>query len=400
MTEPPVWIDPAFRLTEYGETLGWPQLARRADALEQAFRGGHGRAVCDGNRVATVIAALVAAERAGVELALRRPGVEIPAGVPAADGFAVLLPTSGTTGAPKLIRHGLDRLRGRLRGTGGRGMGDHGARWLLTYEPASFAGLQVLLTALAAGAELVAAPGEGATGLARAAVAARVTRISGTPSFWRAFLMAVGGAVPPLVSITLGGEAADQPLLDRLAAVFPGVPLRHVYAATETGSLFAVADGRAGFPAAWLDSGIDGVRLRIIDGVLQVDSPRAMLGKGGWIDTGDRVTVAGDRVLFAGRADGRVNVGGVKVSAEEAEALILAVPLVADALVTAVPNPITGHILTAAVVPVAGADPAAVRTGVRDAVAGLVPAARPRVVTLVDAIPLDTTGKKRRRVEP
>lgn len=395
MTEPPAWIDPAFRLTEYGETLGWPQLARRAEALEQAFRGGHGRAVCDGNRVATVIAALVAAERAGVELALRRPGVEIPAGVPAADGFSVLLPTSGTTGEPKLIRHGLDRLRGRLRGTG-----DHGARWLLTYEPASFAGLQVILTALAAGAELVAAPGEGAAGLARAAVAARVTRISGTPSFWRAFLMAVGEVLPPLASITLGGEAADQPLLDRLAAVFPGVPLRHVYASTEAGSLFAVADGRAGFPAAWLDSGIDGVRLRIVDELLQVDSPRPMLGKGGWIDTGDRVTVAGDRVLFTGRADGRVNVGGVKVSAEEAEALILAVPLVADALVTAVPNPITGHILTAAVVPVAGADPAAVRAGVRDAVARLVPAARPRVVTLVDMIPLDTTGKKRRRVEP
>lgn len=395
MTEPPAWIGPAFRLTEYGETLGWPQLARRAEALEQAFRGGHGRAVCDGNRVATVIAALVAAERAGVELVLRRPGVEIPAGIPAADGFSVLLPTSGTTGVPKLIRHGLDRLCGRLRGTG-----DQDARWLLTYEPASFAGLQVILTALAAGAELVAAPGEGAAGLARAAVAARVTRISGTPSFWRAFLMAVGAVLPPLASITLGGEAADQPLLDRLAAAFPGASLRHVYASTEAGSLFAVADGRAGFPAVWLDSGIDGVRLRIADGLLQVESPRAMLGKGGWIDTGDRVTVVGERVLFAGRADGRVNVGGVKVSAEEAEALILAVPLVADALVTAVPNPITGHILTAAVVPVAGAGPAAVRAGVRDAVAGLVPAARPRVVTLVDMIPLDSTGKKRRRVEP
>ena len=40
------------------------------------------------------------------------------------------------------------------------------------------------------------------------------------------------------------------------------------------------------------------------------------------------------------------------------------------------------------------------RAGVRDGVAGLVPAARPRVITLVDTIPLDATGKKRRRVEP
>ena len=395
---PPSWIDARFRLVERDEELGWPQLAIRAGALAEAFRDATGPAVADGNRVATVIAALVAAEQAGVPLLLRRNPEAVPAGLPCGGGFAVLLQTSGTTGAPKVVRHDFTRLRGRLRGTG-----DRGARWLLTYEPAAFAGVQVILTALAAGATLIAAPGEGLAGLARAALEHGATHVSGTPSFWRAFLMALGDARPPLKAVTLGGEPADQPLLDRLAQAFPNARLRHIYASTEAGSLFAVTDGQAGFPASWLETGVEAVGLRVRDGMLEVRSPRAMLGyadgvaeQDGWIATGDLVAVVGGRVLFTGRADGRVNVGGVKVSPEAVEALLLTAPGVQDALVTAAANPITGHILTAAVVPAPGVGEAAVRASVRDAVAALEPAARPRLIHVVERIELAASGKKRR----
>jgi acyl-coenzyme A synthetase/AMP-(fatty) acid ligase len=399
VTAPPGWIDARFRLIERDEALGWPHLAIRAGALTEAFQAGAGPAVADGNRVATVIAALVAAERAGVPLLLRRNPEAVPADLPAGEGFAVLLQTSGTTGAPKVVRHDFNRLRGRLRGTG-----DRDARWLLTYEPAAFAGVQVILTALAAGATLIAAPGEGIAGLARTALAHGATHVSGTPSFWRAFLLALGDGRPPLKAVTLGGEAADQPLLDRLVQAFPDARLRHIYASTEAGSLFAVTDGQAGFPASWLETGVEAVGLRIRDGVLEVRSPRAMLGyadggaaeRDGWIATGDLVTVVGERVLFTGRADGRVNVGGVKVSPEAVEALLLTLPEVQDALVTAAANPITGHILTAAVVPAPGVNEAAVRSAVRDAAAALEPAARPRLIHVVERLELAASGKKRR----
>ena len=36
----------------------------------------------------------------------------------------------------------------------------------------------------------------------------------------------------------------------------------------------------------------------------------------GWIDTGDSVEVKNDRVLFRGREDGVINVGGDKVYPE------------------------------------------------------------------------------------
>lgn len=393
---PPSWLHPGTRLIEAERTFGWPDIAAQADAFEASFRQSDGRAVLPPQGVPAVVAALVAAERAGVELLLSRRGSAPPGATPE-PGFAVLLETSGTTGAPKLIRHDFQRLRGRLRGSA-----DPDARWLLAYEPAAFAGLQVILTALAAGATLVSAPGAGVAELARLALRHGVTHISATPSFWRAFLLALDGEAPTLAAVTLGGEAADQPLLDRLAERFPDAKRRHIYASTEAGALFAVGDGQAGFPAAWLDDGIDGVGLRLRDGVLEVNSPRAMLGheighEGGWLSTGDVVEVRGDRVLFAGRLDGRVNVGGVKVSPEAVEQVLLDVPGVQEALVQAAANPVTGHILTALVVPAPGMEEAALRAAIRAAVADLPPAARPRLVTMTDRIALGAAGKKTRK---
>lgn len=383
---PPDWIAAGFRLIEGGTPIDREALCRLP-----VPSGG----VVKAERPSVVLAALAAAERADQPILLKRhagPAPHRPAGA----GFAVLLETSGTTGAPKLVRHGFDRLRGRLRGTA-----DPRACWLLTYEPGAFAGLQVTLTAAAAGATLVAEPGGGVAELARAALRHGVTHVSGTPSFWRAFLMALGAEAPPLAAITLGGEAADQPLLERLAERFPQARLRHIYASTEAGALFAVADGLAGFPAEWLETGVDGVGLRIADGVLEVRSPRAMLdGADGWLSTGDLVELCGGRVMFAGRLDGRINVGGVKVSPEAAEAALLSVPGVLDALVEPKANPITGWILTATVVPRPDAEEGALRAAIRAALAPLEPAARPRVVTFADRIALPSTGKKSRRPSP
>ncbi|CAO3432824.1 AMP-binding protein [Azospirillum doebereinerae] len=379
----PSWIHSSFHLIDGEERFGWNELV----ALPVPAGG-----VVSGKRASTVVAALAAAQRADAPLLLTRhgdAGGEQPAGI----GFSVMLESSGTTGIPKRINHDFNRLKDRLKG-----LSDVDARWLLTYEPAAFAGLQVILTAAAAGSLLVSAPGGGIVELVRAARQHAVTHVSGTPSFWRGFLMAAGDALPPLRSVTLGGEAADQPLLDRLCQVFPKARLRHIYASTEAGALFAVADGRAGFPADWLFEGRDGAALRVRGGVLEVRSPRAMLGNDGdWLNTGDLVEVVGDRVLFAGRLDGLVNVGGVKVSPEAVEQRLLAVPGVADAAVAPAANPITGFLLTATVVPVPGTDETALRAALRAATADLVPAARPRAVTLADRIPLGATGKKSRK---
>jgi acyl-CoA synthetase (AMP-forming)/AMP-acid ligase II len=163
------------------------------------------------------------------------------------DKFRILLTTSGTTGRPKVASHTLERLAGRVRRSSSLASE---ARWLLTYSPASFAGLQVILTALLLDGVLIASGEPQITRLVELARKHAVTHVSGTPTFWRSFLVALSevGGLPSLRYVTLGGEVASQALLDRLHAAFPEARITHIFAATETGALFSVTDGREGFP--------------------------------------------------------------------------------------------------------------------------------------------------------
>jgi acyl-coenzyme A synthetase/AMP-(fatty) acid ligase len=247
--------------------------------------------------------------------------------------------------------------------------------------------LQVILSAAIGGHHLLVPSDHAGIGdLATLAVTHRITHLSGTPTFWRAFLMALGAQTLPLATVTLGGEAADQGLLDLLRTKFPQARLRHLYATTELGTVFSVADGRAGFPAAWLDGSLAITQHETLavrrDGTLQ--------------DTGDRVALVEDRVLFRGRLDAMVNIGGVKIWPEEVETHLLQLPFLRDALVTTRPNPITGSILIADLVL---ADPdarAACEPLVKAHLALLPRAARPAMIRYKTALPTGQTGKKSR----
>ena len=355
-------LHPDFRLIESGGAVEASGLQPGSGVIEIARFGAQG-----------VIAGVLGAEATHTDVFLLRDPASPPPDTDNTGG--IWLQTSGTTGLPKWAMHSLDRLEDLISA----GKGER-ATWLLTFNPGSFAGLQVILSAMKGGHTLVAPPyGAGVGEMADLAVAAGVTHISGTPTFWRAFLMALGDRPLALKSATLGGEAADQAMLDAVRDRFPEAALRHIYATTELGRIFSVADGRAGFPAAWL-----GERLSVVDGTLRVT------GK----DTGDVVHLEGDRVLFRGRIDAMVNVGGVKVFPEAVEAHLLQLPFVQEARVAARPNPITGHILTADIVlkPFSGDAAAAIRAHLND----LPRSHRPASLRFVETIEVGATGKKLR----
>jgi acyl-coenzyme A synthetase/AMP-(fatty) acid ligase len=321
------------------------------------------------------------------------------------DGFSVSLMTSGTTGRPKLVRHSVESLTAATRVARTTLGADD--RWLLTYQPTTFAGLQVILTAVCSQAALVTATGRTPAEFVEAAASFAATHISGTPTFWRSFLLAsLGRELPRLRQITLGGEAVDQPTLDRLASRFPSARITHVYASTEAGSLFAVHDRRAGFPAAWL-TGVRtaGVTLRVRDGVLEVRSPRRTAGlvggmaptisDDGWLVTGDLVRVEGDRIYFQGRTDDVINVGGGKVYPQEIEEFLLSCAGVIEARVRGVSNPISGTILAAEVILDGGEDPAWRRIELLRLCQANLPAHKaPRLVRVVKEIASHDSGKK------
>jgi acyl-CoA synthetase (AMP-forming)/AMP-acid ligase II len=316
----------------------------------------------------------------------------------------VFMMTSGTTGMPKVASHSLKSLMSKaVAGIARRPEG--GGRWLLTYQPTGFAGLQVTLTAALWGGLLITPAERTMSGYYQAARDWKATHVSGTPTFWRSFLMVADPKEIPLEQITLGGEAADQATLDRISRAFPGTRITHTYASTEAGVVYAVHDGLEGFPAVWLENPPAGVALRIKDGFLQIKTANMMAGylsadtqpllDDGWLSTADLVEIVGDRVRVLGRDDNTINVGGSKVYPLPIEALILKVPGVVEVRVYGQANPISGALVAADVVLEAGVDQKTARrdilTACRENLAGY---QVPRVLNFVDKIEVSASNKK------
>ena len=229
----------------------------------------------------------------------------------------------------------------------------------LTYSVYSFAGLQVVFTALLNDSNLCVSEKSDVESLSKHPDFLKTNHISCTPSFFRA-LMIQAEKMPELKYITFGGERVDQKILDDVKNLFPKAHIAHIYASTEAGSLFSVKDGKEGFPEDWLKSKKGDVELKVRSGNLWIKSPNMMQGyigrgaskldKGAWIDTQDMVEISKGRVLFKGRRNITINIGGQKVSPEYVESKLLDCKECIDCRVFPFSNPLLGALVAAEVV--------------------------------------------------
>ena len=320
--------------------------------------------------------------------------------------------TSGTSGAPKMVVHSLQGLTGAIGVPRPETGSTARIAWATFYDIRRYGGLQMLLRALTGGSSLLLTgahePLADFLGRLRAH---GVTHLAGTPSHWRRALMspALAGVSPSYVR--LSGEIADQPVLDSLRARFPDAAIGHAYASTEAGVGFEVTDGLAGFPAAYVERQDGPVRMRVIEGTLQLRSSRTAKGylgadapalgdAEGWVDTGDLVEQRGDRFHFLGRRSGVINVGGLKISPEEVEAVINACPGVRMSRVMGRSSPLLGALVAAEVVlSEATDDPAGVRGAIlAHCRAALPPHKTPASIRFVEALKVGAAGKLERRL--
>ncbi len=317
--------------------------------------------------------------------------------------------TSGSTGQPKPVRHDWNSLTRPVRKTNSP---SH-QRWLLTYRPHLYAGLQVFLHCLI-NQETLVVPEQGATVDALVDLMGRslVTSVSATPSYWRRLITHGRPAVLksiPLEQITLGGEIADEKLLAALDRLYPEARLVHIYATSELGRCFSVKDRRAGFPASFLDApSDDGVELKLEQGELHVRSANAMLGPGSssgigsreadWLATGDLIERVGDRCFFTGRRNDVINVGGNKVQPLRVEHVIQVVPGVRDVRVFSRSSSLVGQMVACEFVPEPGVEPEEVRQAIlKTSLERLDAYERPRFVQAVSTIALSDAEKKIRK---
>lgn len=316
---------------------------------------------------------------------------------------AWMMTTSGTTGIPKIVPHDLGSLARTVR----RDPFGRDAVWGLVYEMTRFAGLQVALQSLIGGGTLAAAPRHAPMPAQIAFLeGAGVTHLSATPTLWRRLLMAPGIEALPLRQVTMGGEIADQTVLDAAGKRFPKARLTHIYASTEAGVGFAVNDRKAGFPLSFTEESPGGVGVKLAEGTLWVKPPGSRVARylggqaletdgEGYVNTGDRIELGEGRAFFLGRDSGMVNVGGVKVYPERVERVIAAVEGVGLAAVSAKKSPITGALLMATVVP---ADPGTDQDALKDRImaacrAGLEREAVPARIRFAESLETNAAGK-------
>jgi O-succinylbenzoic acid--CoA ligase len=324
------------------------------------------------------------------------------------DEVALVVPTSGTTGSPRLVMLGPQALRAAV-GASSELLGGT-ATYLLTLPTQYVAGLMVLVRSVLTGNPPVLMDlGHGFTPAAFVAGAHALTTRT-TPGRTAtalvptqlARLLDSGAeatrAMTALDAVLIGGAACPPALLDRARAA--GVRVVTTYGMTETCG-GCVYDGRLmrGVSAALEPDGR--IRLKgpvLFDGYLgEPDLTRQVLD-GGWFLTSDLGRWRDDgRLEVLGRLDDVVVSGGVNVSLAAVEAELAAVPGVVGAVVVPVDDELWGVRLVAVVAQQGAERPVTLsqlRGHVRER---LGPAAAPADLLLVPRLPSLTSGKPDRR---
>lgn len=320
------------------------------------------------------------------------------------DPTAFAVSTSGSTGTPKAALLPVSALTASIDATASRLGGP--ARWLLALPAYHIAGLQVLLRSVVAGTEPVVL--DLAHGFDVAAFTASTELLGNGPACTSlvptqlARLLDDPAGVAALRSydaVLVGGAATPRDLLT--SALGAGVAVVTTYGMSETCG-GCVYDARP----------LDGVTVRVDDdGRVLLSGPvvaRGYLGRpdltaaafragaanGREFRTDDLgVITAGGLLQVLGRADDVLITGGVKVAPAEVEQVLSAHPAVRECVVLGRPDATWGQQVTAVVV---AADPARppVLAELRSAVLRtLPPAAAPRALVVVDALPLRGPGK-------
>ncbi|MGH3873069.1 MAG: AMP-binding protein [Pseudonocardiaceae bacterium] len=236
----------------------------------------------------------------------------LPGGRPAHSGHCVVQFSSGTTGQPKAVGRTSESLLVELdRLHTLDGLPKAGERVAVLESVAhSFGLIGGLLYTLDTGATAVFPTAQTPYAIARAAALAHV--IIGNPPHFDQLVNAAGDVTLPDLRLAVSSGEVLTPEVYQAFAHRYGVSIGQAYGTTETGTIATDLAGMFGTPTIGLP--VQGVRTRVVDGVLEVhvaQSPYLHQGlpwAGGWMSTHDLVTR--DPATGALRIRGRVGDDG------------------------------------------------------------------------------------------
>jgi len=333
-----------------------------------------------------------------------------------------ILFTSGTTGVPKgvVMTHGrtLCVATDWVRMTGLR----HGDRYLMVNPYFHMFGLKAgILASVAAGATMLPEPVFEVDRVLTRAGAEAVTVLPGPPTLYQSILDHPDRDRYDLSTLRVAVTgSADIPvsLIERVFAELPFPTIISGYGLTEAGTANSTApDDPPEAIATTVGHARPGFEIRLVDGsgadvapgesgeVLlrgpsvmshYLDDPEATaaaLSADGWLKTGDIGAFDDDgRLRIVGRAKDMFIVGGFNAYPAEIENMLLKHSAVTAAAVIGIPDPRLGEVGMAFVVLEPGSEVSGedIVAWSRDQMANY---KVPRAVEIVDALPLNATGK-------
>lgn len=287
------------------------------------------------------------------------------------DQSGLVLFSSGSTGEPKAMIHNLDVLLETYVDKRPKSLS---IMVFLMFD--HIGGLNTLLNSLSMGAKIVIPAKREPEHVASLIEREKVNLLPASPTFLN--MMLIAGVresfdFRSLRMITYGTEAMPESLLARLKQEWPRVKLLQTFGTSETG--IAQTSSRS---SSSLEIKIDdpNQEVKIVNGELWLRSKTQILGylnhdmsgfsNDGWFKTGDLVEESEDGYLkIIGRLKEVINVGGEKVLPSEVESCILEVAGVADCVVYAVANAITGQTVATNVVLESGVDEKVAKKDIR-----------------------------------
>jgi len=330
---------------------------------------------------------------------------------------AVLMPTSGTTGEPRIVLLSHRALVAAARASA-ENLGVEDDRWLLSLPLAHVGGLGVLVRSLwnRRAVALFSVEKSLLRELDRFVAACerlQVTLVSLVPTLLERLLAPPVAWRPPpsLRAVLVGGAAIPRRLIARARAA--GIPALPTYGMTETCAQISTGRYAARFepppPGHELfPSGVPlaGTEVRLVDGLLEVRSPMLLSGYLGEAASAprDRFFATNDRAFLdehgeltiLGRASDLIITGGENVDPLEVEAALQSLPGVRLAYVFGVPDATFGERIAALVVTDGSSqgDLETLSAGLRSRIASF---KLPRLLDCVPELPLTPTGKLDRR---
>lgn len=351
--------------------------------------------------------------------------------VPDQETVAVLLFTSGTSGAPKAAILRNRNLVPYVISTVDFLNADPDEAILVSVPPYHIAAVSAVITSVYAGRRIVQLPNFDAEEWVTVAAAERVTQAMVVPTMLGRILDVLenrGEKLPGLRHLSYGGGKMPNQVIERALKLLPSVDLVNAYGLTETSSTITVLTPDDHREAAASDDPAIRARLgsvgralpsvdievRSSDGATmeagqageiwvrgeQVSGEyltHSALGADGWYPTRDNGHLDSDGYLFLhGRADDIIVRGGENFSPGEIEDRLREHPAVADVAVVGIPDVSWGERVEAAVVLVddAGAEEGELRVWVRD---GLRSSKVPARIHIWNTLPYNETGKLLRR---